>query len=122
MKKFFILFVVLLISAVGASPYWTLYQLKNAYENKDTDTIIGYIAFSPLQQNLKQQLAPVLYQKAQPLTQLPILKAFNIEINSQAMIDKMLNQSIEKTITANNVKLLLNNTSDIDQNTKILGA
>lgn len=121
MKKIIVLCLFVIVVIMGGSPYWTLYQLKNAYDSKDTDTIIHHINFPKVKQNLKQQLTPVLHEKAQHLTQIPLLKTFNIHIDSQAMIEKMLNRSLDTTLTPNHVKLLLSNTSNIDQNTKILG-
>lgn len=121
MKKIIVLCLFVMVVIMGGSPYWTLYQLKNAYDSKDTDTIIHHIDFPKVKQNLKQQLTPVLHEKAQHLTQIPLLKTFNIHIDSQGMIEKMLNHSLDTTLTPSHVKLLLSNTSNIDQNTKILG-
>lgn len=73
--------MILVVVVIGSSPYYTLYRLKNAYENQDVDSINQQIDFPKLQQNLKSQLIPTLNKKAEKITNLPLLKALDININ-----------------------------------------
>lgn len=48
--------VVLVITAWLASPYWMLYQLKQAYENNQPDRISAYIDYEAVKESLKPQM------------------------------------------------------------------
>lgn len=124
MKKFtffFLFFIILAVAVIGGSPYWTLYQLKNAYDNHQSNFIIQHIAFPQLKQNLKSQLTPILTQKAKNFTDLPLVKTFAPNFDTNTMIEQIVNHSVDNAITPNNIQQLLNNTTNIDKNTQILG-
>lgn len=48
--------VVLVIAAWLASPYWMLYQLKQAYENNQPERISAYIDYEAVKESLKPQM------------------------------------------------------------------
>ncbi|MFW2178281.1 MULTISPECIES: DUF2939 domain-containing protein [unclassified Moraxella] len=127
MKKIITLAMLLLIVFVGAvfaSPYWTLYQLKNAYDAKDTQAITAHIDFGKLQQSLKAQLTPVLVAKVEHVTASPILQALNLNVDADSMVSKMVNRAVENTVTENGVNNLLNGQTtlaSLDSNAKLLG-
>lgn len=124
MKKFtvFVVFlVIVVISVIAGSPYFTLYQLKNAYETQNVNKITQHIDFPQLQQNIKSQLTPALTKKAENISNSPLLKAFNINLNSQSMIEKLVNQGVDNAITPNNIKQLSTNTTKVDRNTQLFG-
>lgn len=124
MKKFtfFTLFLMIVaVAVIGCSPYYTLYQLKNAYENQNIDNINQQIDFPKLQQNLKSQLTSALNKKAENITNLPLLKVFDIKIQPQTMIEKLVNQSVDNAVTPNNVKQLFTDITKVDKNTQLLG-
>ena len=60
MRKWIFAIVVLVVAAGAGwyfgSPWWTLYQVKQAAERKDVDTLIGYIDFDALRSDLKAQM------------------------------------------------------------------
>ncbi len=116
--------LVIIAAMIVGSPYWALYQLKNAYNAKNATTINHYIDFPSVQSNLKQQLKSALIPKVKTLTSLPILQALNINIDADAIVTKMINQAVDNTVTANGVKSLLNGQSSVanlDNNAKLLG-
>lgn len=124
MKKlsiFCIFLMILVVVVIGSSPYYTLYRLKNAYENQDVDSINQQIDFPKLQQNLKSQLIPTLNKKAEKITNLPLLKALDINIQPQTMIEKLVNQSVDNAVTPNSVKQLFTDITKVDNNTQLFG-
>ena len=51
--------VVVLLAGAGwyfGSPWWTLYQVKQAAQRKDVEALIGYIDFDALRADLKAQM------------------------------------------------------------------
>lgn len=124
MKKFtfFTLFLMIVaVAVIGGSPYYTLYQLKNAYESQNIDSINQQIDFPKLQQDLKSQLTPALNKKAEKITNLPLLKAFDINIQPQTMIEKLVNQGVDNAVTPNGFKQLFTNITKVDKNSQLLG-
>lgn len=119
MKKLLFLCLLLMVVVIGGSPYWTLYQLKNAYDSQNAEKIIAHIDIPTVKQNFKNQLNPALTQKAKNLTNLPILKALNINLDPQNMVEKIVNHSVDSTINKNNLTLLLNNSINITENTQL---
>lgn len=113
--------MILVVVVIGSSPYYTLYRLKNAYENQDVDSINQQIDFPKLQQNLKSQLIPTLNKKAEKITNLPLLKALDINIQPQTMIEKLVNQSVDNAVTPNSVKQLFTDITKVDNNTQLFG-
>lgn len=45
------------------SPYYTLYKLKNAIENKDSESISKHVDFQSLRTNLKEQMNAMMASK-----------------------------------------------------------
>lgn len=127
MKKIigFIVFMLLLI--VGwffASPYYTVYQLKNAYDSHDADMINSHINFPSVQADIKTQLNPVLVKKVQTLTQSPIAKLLNIQVNENEMVEKLVTQAVDNSVTPDTVKSVITtqgNVSSLNNNVKLLG-
>lgn len=123
MKKFLtliIVVVVLLAVWVIGSPYWTLYQLKQAYDAKDTATINDYVDYPRVRQDIKAQLSPIIVEKATRITQSPILQALNIQMDGTAMVDKLVNQAVDNTITPDGVTNLITEQTAPDHNAQLL--
>lgn len=126
MKKILGLFILAMLLIVGwffASPYYTVYQLKNAYDSHNAAVINAHIDFSRVQRDLKQQLQPVLIHKIQALTQSPFAKLLNIQVDETAIVEKLVNQAVE-SVTPSTVETLLTtqgNMSAINYNVKLLG-
>lgn len=127
MKKIvgFIIFTLLLI--IGwffASPYYTVYQLKNAYDSHDADSINAHINFPSVQADIKAQLNPILVKKVQTLTQSPIAKLLNIQVNESEMVEKLVTQAVDNGVTPdtlNSVITTQGNVTSLNNNVKLLG-
>lgn len=68
MKKV-ISFLLVIILAVGgyffATPYLALNNMKNAFDNKDYNTLISYVDFPSIRQDIKEQLHTAIRQEIQ---------------------------------------------------------
>ncbi len=108
-KLFTILFTIILagVVVIFASPYWVLYQLKNAYETKDVHTINAHIDFPKLQQNLTEQLTPKIIEKITPFANSPLLQAMNIQINQPEMVYNLVNTAVSRYVSADGVSQVL---------------
>lgn len=110
MKKvsLFVAIALLLVAAwVMGSPYWTLYQLKQAYEAKDTDTINRYVDFPRVRQDIKAQLSPILSAKAQKMTQSPLLQALNVNLDATTLVNPMVDRAVNNTLTPTGLASLI---------------
>lgn len=127
MKKLLSLLIILALIVVAwvfASPYWAVYQLKKAYDAQQVDTISAAIEFTQLQQSIKSQLTPVLVEKANHVAKSPILQMLNIELNPDDLVNKMVNQAVDNTVTPEGVQYALTGqaTSELlKTNVKLLG-
>ena len=98
------LFVIVLVAA-GVSPYYRLYQLKQAYDAKQYETLVAAVDFETLRPNLKTQL----YDKASNITQnlTKELSALGLdESRVQAFANKMIDSTVDDTITHENAMRL----------------
>lgn len=78
------------------SPYYTVYQIKQAVEQKSSDKLAPYIDFTLLKRNLKAQLQDKLEQKISLSQNGSFFGSLTYNIASQA-IDSMLNRSVTPT-------------------------
>lgn len=109
---------------VFASPYWAVYQLKKAYDTQDVASITAAIDFPQVQQSVKTQLGPVLIAKANTVAKSPILQMLNIELKPDEMINKLINQAVDNSVTADGVNYVLTGqsvASNINTSVKLLG-
>jgi hypothetical protein len=61
MKKFFLAFVVLLLAAAFyATPYFSLWRLKSALENQDTQAVLQHVDFPAFKESLKTNVRQAL--------------------------------------------------------------
>ena len=119
-----VVFALIVVAVIFASPYWAVYQLKKAYDSQDTATINASIDFPRLQQSMKSQLSPVLIDKANKVAQSPILQLLNIELNPDDMINKLVSQAVDYSVTADGVNYLMTGksvTSQVETSVKLLG-
>ncbi|RYY79142.1 MAG: DUF2939 domain-containing protein [Moraxellaceae bacterium] len=78
------------------SPYYTVYQIKQAVEQKSSDKLAPYIDFTLLKRNLKAQLQDKLEQKISLPQNGSFFGSLTYNVASQA-IDSMLNRSVTPT-------------------------
>lgn len=127
MKKIITLFTLIGLGLIGwffASPYYMVYQLKNAYDSQNYQAITTRIDFPSVQTDIKSQLQPVLVKKMQSLTQSPVAKLLNIQVDENAMMEKLVNQAVDNTVTQAGVSNILagqKSLGSLDNNAKLLG-
>ena len=102
MKKLtaFIFFILILfVAAYAGSPYYTAYQLKQAYEAKDGAVIANHIDYDSLRPDLKTQLNSKF---ADTLSQYPMIAQLGGAPLTQAA-NEFIVRSVEGAITPQNI-------------------
>lgn len=100
--------LLMVIISMILSPYWAVYRMYHAYQQHDSETLIGYIDFNSLQQGIQSQLTLVLVTKLDHITQQSWLRALPLNVDSAGMISPIVKQTVEHAITPNSVRLLIN--------------
>lgn len=97
------------------SPYYTVYQIKQAVEQKSSDELAHYIDFVLLKRNLKTQLQDKLEQKISLRQNGSFFGSLTYNIANQA-IDGMLN----RTVTPASIITLVSNIRSFENDIKHL--
>lgn len=121
MKKFSALIILLIIAVVtvyAGSPYYVAYQLKNAYDAKDGETIAAAIDYEQLRPRLKEQLTGKF---ANTLSQYPMVAELGGDPLQQAA-DSFITQSVDGAITKPNIQRIIQTQGQANQSTKELAA
>lgn len=95
------------------SPYYTVYQIKQAVEKKSSHELAAYIDFVLLKRNLKAQLQEKLEQKISLRQNGSFFGSLTTNIASQA-IDSMLN----RTVTPKSIITLVSNIRSFENDLK----
>ncbi|WP_227428944.1 DUF2939 domain-containing protein [Psychrobacter sp. I-STPA6b] len=121
MKKFtaFLFFIIILCLGIFfGSPYYTAYQLKNAYEAKDGAALSAQIDYEQLRPNLKEQLS---YKFATTLNKYPMVAQLGGSALNQAA-DEFIERSVDGAITPQNIERIITTQGQANQATKELAA
>ena len=121
MKKlsaFIILLIIAVVAVYAGSPYYTAYQLKKAYDNKDGATIANAIDYEQLRPRIKSQLSSKF---ANTLSQYPMVAELGGEALSKAA-DSFIADSVDGAITSSNIQRLIQTQGQANQATKELAA
>ncbi len=121
MKKLISLLMLLVIIAVAVyagSPYYTAYQLKNAYDAKDGVAIAAAIDYEQLRPNVKNQLTSDF---ANTIASYPLVAELGGEPLIQAA-NSFIEQSVDGAITAQNIERLIETQGQANTATKELAA
>ncbi|WP_019672082.1 DUF2939 domain-containing protein [Psychrobacter lutiphocae] len=121
MKKLTTLIVIIGLALVAyffASPYYTAYQMKNAYDAHDGDALVAHIDFEQLQPNIKQQLTT---RFDITLAQYPLVSQLGGEPLTQAA-NEFITLAVDKALTADNISDLITTQGQANQATKELAA
>lgn len=121
MKKLISFLIVLLLIAVAVfigSPYYTVYQLKQAYDVHDGDTLVSYIDFEQLQPNIETQLTSNF---ATTLSQYPMVAQIGGSSLTQTA-NQFIASAVQRAVTAKNISTLINTQGQANQATKELSA
>lgn len=106
MKKLIVtlgILVFLLIAAWLASPYWMMYQLKQAYEQNQPERISAYIDYDAVKESLKPQMNAQWFGKDLRQGQRPSWKHLVGEYLGEPITDAIL----DSVVTPKTMILLL---------------
>ncbi|WP_350561740.1 DUF2939 domain-containing protein [Psychrobacter sp. CAL346-MNA-CIBAN-0220] len=121
MKKLTTLLLLLVVIAVAiyaGSPYYSAYQLKNAYDAKDGATIAAAIDYEQVRPSVQTQLTS---QFANTITLYPMVA----ELGGKPLIQAangFIAQAVEGAITPQNIEKLINTQGQANTATKELAA
>ncbi|MBO1532030.1 DUF2939 domain-containing protein [Psychrobacter sp. F1192] len=121
MKKLITLLTLLIVIAVAiyaGSPYYTAYQLKNAYDAKDGAAIAAAIDYEQLRPNVKGQLTRNF---ANTIASYPLVAELGGEPLTQAA-NSFISQSVDGALTAQNIEKLIETQGQANTATKELAA
>lgn len=121
MKKLITVFVLLTVIAIAmyaGSPYYSAYQLKNAYEAKDGATIAAFIDYKQVRPSVQAQLTGKF---ANTMTEYPLVAELGGDALTQAA-DNFIAQAVAGAITPQNIERLINTQGQANTATKELVA
>lgn len=119
MKSFnalLILLVVIAIAVYGGSPYYSAYQLKNAYDAKDGASIAAAIDYEQVRPSIQTQLTGKF---ANTMTLYPLVAELGGEPLTQAA-NSFIIQAVDGAITPQNIEKLITTQGQANKATKEL--
>lgn len=121
MKKLITLLMLLVVIAIAVyagSPYYSAYQLKNAYDAKEGAKVAATIDYERLRPSVQNQLTDKL---AMTMTQYPLVAELGGDALTQAA-NEFIVQAVDGAVTAPNVERLINTQGQANTATKELAA
>ena len=118
MKKLIVLLIIIAVAVYGGSPYYSAYQLKNAYDAKDGATIAAAIDYEKVRPSIQNQLTD---QFAVTMTKYPLVAELGGEPLKEAA-NGFITQAVDGAITSQNIEKLINTQGQANTATKELAA
>ena len=118
MKKLIVLLIIIAVAVYGGSPYYSAYQLKNAYDAKDGATIAAAIDYEQVRPSIQNQLTD---QFAVTMTKYPLVAELGGEPLKEAA-NGFITQAVDGAITSQNIEKLINTQGQANTATKELAA
>ena len=118
MKKLIVLLIVIVVTIYAGSPYYSAYQLKNAYDAKDGATIAAAIDYEQVRPSIQNQLTS---QFAVTMTKYPLVAELGGEPLKEAA-NGFIIQAVDGAITPQNIEKLINTQGQANTATKELAA
>ena len=118
MKKLLVLLITIAVTIYAGSPYYSAYQLKNAYDAKDGAAIAAAIDYEQLRPSIEAQLTN---QFANTMTQYPLVA----ELGGAPLTDAangFITQAVAGAITPQNIEKVINTQGQANSATKELAA
>ncbi|MGM8937077.1 DUF2939 domain-containing protein [Psychrobacter glaciei] len=118
MKKLLVLLIIIAVTIYAGSPYYSAYQLKNAYDAKDGAAIAAAIDYQQLRPSIETQLTD---QFANTMTQYPLVA----ELGGAPLTDAangFITQAVAGAITPQNIEKVINTQGQANSATKELAA
>ena len=118
LKFILITLIVVAIAIFAGSPYYTAYQLKQAYDAHDGTALASHINFDQLQPNIENQLTSKF---SNTLQQYPLVAQLGGDALNQAA-NEFISSAVSNAVTADNVTRLIDTQGQANQATKELAA
>ncbi|MGP5548630.1 DUF2939 domain-containing protein [Psychrobacter alimentarius] len=118
MKKLIVLLIVIAIAVYAGSPYYSAYQLKNAYEDKDGTTIAAAIDYDQVKPSIQNQLTT---QFTATMGKYPLVAELGGEPLTQAA-NRFITEAVDGAITPQNVEKIIDTQGQANTATKELAA
>ena len=118
MKKLLVLLIIIAVTIYAGSPYYSAYQLKNAYDAKDGAAIAAAIDYEQLRPSIETQLTD---QFANTMTQYPLVAELGGAPLTDAANDFIV-QAVAGAITPQNIEKVINTQGQANSATKELAA
>lgn len=118
MKKLLVLLIVIVVTVYAGSPYYSAYQLKNAYDAKDGTAIAAAIDYEQLRPSIQTQLTN---QFANTMTQYPLVAELGGAPLTEAA-NGFITQAVAGAITPQNIEKIINTQGQANSATKELAA
>ena len=118
MKKLIILLIVIAVAVYAGSPYYSAYQLKNAYDAKDGTTIAAAIDYEQVRPSIQNQLTS---QFTATMADYPLVAELGGEPLTQAA-NSFITQAVDGAITPQNIEKVINTQGQANTATKELAA
>ena len=118
LKFILITLIVVVIAVFAGSPYYTAYQLKQAYDANDGTALASHINFDQLQPNIENQLTSKF---SNTLQQYPLVAQLGGDALNQAA-NEFISSAVSNAVTADNVTRLIDTQGQANQATKELAA
>lgn len=118
MKKLIVLLIIIIVTVYAGSPYYSAYQLKNAYDAKDGATIAAAIDYEQVRPSIQNQLTS---QFAVTMTKYPLVAELGGEPLKEAA-NGFIIQAVTGAITPQNIEKLINTQGQANTATKELAA
>ena len=118
LKFILIILIVVAIAVFAGSPYYTAYQLKQAYDAHDGTALASHINFDQLQPNIENQLTSKF---SNTLQQYPLVAQLGGDALNQAA-NEFISSAVSNAVTADNITRLIDTQGQANQATKELAA
>ena len=118
LKFILITLIVMAIAVFAGSPYYTAYQLKQAYDAHDGTALASHINFDQLQPNIENQLTSKF---SNTLQQYPLVAQLGGDALNQAA-NEFISSAVSNAVTADNITRLIDTQGQANQATKELAA
>lgn len=118
MKKLLVLLIIIVVAIYAGSPYYSAYQLKNAYEDKDGATIAAAIDYEQVRPSIQNQL---ITQFTTTIAKYPLVAELGGEPLTQAA-NSFITQAVDGAITPQNIEKVIDTQGQANTATKELAA
>ncbi|MGO2340817.1 MAG: DUF2939 domain-containing protein [Psychrobacter sp.] len=118
MKKLIVLLIVIAVAIYAGSPYYSAYQLKNAYDANDGATIAAAIDYDQVRPSIQDQLTS---QFTATMTQYPLVSQLGGEALTKAA-DDFIVKAVDGAITSENIEKVISTQGQANTATKELAA